>query len=107
MAEPVLVYKPNTVNSSVNRSNSEEESTIEIHSVENEDKLNLYQKPQRINSEHNRGVDGDLTDTPWPVIREPDKWNSGIDIISVNGSSSPVSVSQTRIENTVRDMWNL
>ena len=107
MTEPMLVYKPSTVNSEINRSNSEEESTIGIDTSENEDKLGLYQLPNRANSAHNRGVDNELTDTPWPVIREPDTWNEGIDIISVCGTSNATDICQARVEKTTRNMWKL
>lgn len=97
-----MYQKPLTVNSEINRALEPESSIVSAEDVAtNPDWL-----PHRVNSEHNRGVDGLLAETDWPVVEVPDKWNDGIDHVTVN-SDDVIAAKDSRLNKTVRNMWEL
>ena len=99
-----MFQEPQTKNSADNRSYNGE---AEIVNSEKENLVSdIYQLPLRINSEHNRGVDGELSDSSWPPIQQPDPWHKGIEEISVN-SNDILAARDNRIAATVHEMWEL
>lgn len=99
-----MFKEPDTKNSTDNRSyNGEAEiSVTEEQSV----KAEPYQLPTRINSEHNRGVDGELSDSTWPPTIKSDPWHKGIKEVSVN-SNDILAARENRLSATVHEMWEL
>lgn len=99
-----MFQEPQTKNSADNRSYNGE---AEIVNSEKENLVaDIYQLPSRINSEHNRGVDGELSDSSWPPIQQPDPWHKGIEEVSVNGNDI-LAARDNRIAATVHEMWEL
>ena len=99
-----MFKEPDTKNSADNRSyNGEAEVSV---TEEQSAKAELYQLPTRINSEHNRGVDGELSDSTWPPTIKSDPWHKGIEEVSVN-SNDILAARENRLLATVHEMWEL
>lgn len=99
-----MFQEPETKSSSVNRAYSGE-SEISDSAAENI-KSDIYQLPNRINSAHNRGVDGELSDSEWPPKLKPDLWHKGIEEVTVN-SNNPLTAKDSRVSATIHNMWEL
>lgn len=99
-----MFQEPETKSSSVNRAyNGESEIS---YSVTESTQSDIYQLPNRINSLHNRGVDGELSDSEWPPKLTPDPWHKGIEEVAVN-SNDPITTRDNRVAATVHEMWEL
>lgn len=69
-------------------------------------KNDIYQLPERINSEHNRGVDGEISDSSWPLTIKTDPWYKGIEEQAVN-SNDITAVRDARLNAVAHEMWEL
>ena len=99
-----MFQEPETKNSADNRSYNGEAETVNNGSESFTS--DIYQLPSRINSEHNRAVDGDLSDSSWPPVQQPDPWHKGIEEVSVNGNDI-LAARDNRLSATVHEMWEL
>lgn len=99
-----MFQEPETKSSATNRAYSGESEVT--NTVSEGTQPDIYQLPDRINSSHNRGVDGELSDSTWPPEIKPDPWHKGIEEVSVN-SNDIMTARDNRLSATVHEMWEL
>lgn len=99
-----MFQEPETKSSATNRAYNGESEIVDI--VSEGTQPDIYQLPDRINSSHNRGVDGELSDSTWPPKIKPDPWYKGIEEVSVN-SNDIISAKDNRLSAVAHNMWEL